>query len=314
MTTNLGRYQNLIERCRAMGPIRTAVVYPCSREALAGAVEAAQMGLITPVLVGPKNTLIELAGNENLDLADYPIVDAPDAVSAASQAAALARTGDARILMKGSLHTDELMGIVVSKEAGLRTSRRISHVFVMDVPSYERLLLITDCAVNISPDLKVKRDIVQNAIDVAHVLGVAYPKIAILSAVETVNPDIPSTIDAAALCKMADRGQITGAILDGPLAFDNAISRKAAQIKGIRSPVSGEVDVLVVPGLEAGNMLFKQLQYLANSEAAGVVVGAKVPLVLTSRADSARTRMASTAVSCLLAHGRAAQFQPKGPS
>jgi len=304
LNEHFGRYQILIERCREQGAIRAAVVYPCSREALGGAVEAARAGLISPILVGPKKTIEEIAAKENIALADYPVSEAEDPVAAASQAAALVRTREADVLMKGSLHTDELMSVIVSREAGLRTARRISHVFVMDVPSYDRLLLITDCAVNIAPDLKVKRDIVQNAVDVAHVLGIETPKVAILSAVETVNPDIPSTVDAAALCKMADRDQISGAILDGPLAFDNAISAKAAQVKGIRSPVSGDVDVLVVPGLEAGNMLFKQLQYLAGSEAAGVVVGTKVPVVLTSRADSPRTRMASTAVACLLAHYR----------
>jgi phosphate acetyltransferase len=243
MSGDFGRYQSLIEKTRALGPIRTAVVYPASREALTGAVDAARGGLIEPILIGPRKRIEELTASENIKLMDYQLVDVEDPIAAASHAASLVRSGKVKILMKGSLHTDELMGVIVSKEAGLRTSRRISHVFVMDVPSYDRLLLITDCAVNIAPDLKVKRDIVQNAVDVAHVLGVATPKVALLSAVETVNPDIPSTIDAAALCKMVDRGQIYGAILDGPLAFDNAISEKAAQIKGIRSPVSGDVDV-----------------------------------------------------------------------
>lgn len=302
MSNDFGRYQKLIERSRKLGAVPTAVVYPCSRDALLGAVEAERAGLIKPILVGPRKRIQEIASAEKVDLKSYSVIEAEDPIGSASQAAAFVKSGKAEILMKGSLHTDELMSVVVSKEAGLRTARRMSHVFVMDVPSYDRLLLITDAAVNIAPDLRIKQDIVQNAIDLAHVLGIATPRVAILSAVETVNPDMPATLDAAALCKMADRGQITGAILDGPLAFDNAISEKAAQTKGIKSPVSGQVDILLVPGLEAGNMLYKQLVYLAGATAAGVVVGTRVPIILTSRADNLRTRMASTTVACLLAH------------
>lgn len=267
-----------------------------------GAISAASAELIDPVLVGPSRLIREVADREGVDIGRYSIIDAPDAIAAAVRAAELARSGEAGMLMKGSLHTDELMSVLVSREAGLRTGRRISHVFVMDVPGHDRLFLITDAAVNITPDLPVKRDIVQNAIDLAHALGIARPRVALLSAVETVNPDIPSTIDAAALCKMADRGQITGAVLDGPLAFDNAISAKAAQTKGIASPVAGQPDILVVPALEAGNMLYKQLVYLSGALAAGIIMGARVPVVLTSRADTPRSRLASTAVACLMAH------------
>ncbi|PZP62120.1 MAG: hypothetical protein DI596_04110, partial [Azospira oryzae] len=249
------------------------------------------------------------AAEAGADLAGCTLIEEADPVACATRAAALVRSGEAEVIMKGSLHTDELMGVVVSREAGLRTHRRISHVFVMDVAAYPKLLLITDAAVNIAPSLTTKRDIVQNAVDVAQVIGVEVPRVALLSAVETVNPDIPSTVEAAALCKMADRGQITGAILDGPLAFDNAISADAAKTKGITSPVSGQADVLVVPNLEAGNMLYKQLVYLAGALAAGVVVGARVPVVLTSRADTPASRIASTAVACLLARARTAQAE-----
>lgn len=302
MPPHLGRLQPYLDQARASGPVPTAVVYPLSRDALAPALESAALGMIHPLLVGPEAGILELAAQEGLDLSGLPIIDVEDPVACASRAVALIRSGEAEILMKGSLHTDELMGVVVSREGGLRTGRRVSHAFALDVPGYDHLFLLTDGAVNIAPDLLVKRDIVQNAIDLAHALGIATPKVALLSAVETVNPAIPSTVEAAALCKMADRGQITGAVLDGPLAFDNAISAEAARIKGIRSPVSGQADILIVPDLEAGNMLYKQLVYLSGALAAGVVLGAQVPVVLTSRADSATTRIASTALACLLAH------------
>lgn len=302
MGAKYGRCQKLIDRSRALGAVPAAVVFPCSRDALAGAFEAAQQGLIEPTLVGPEREIRALAKAAALDLGSCRLIDVADPVAAAARAAELTRAGSAEVLMKGSLHTDELMGVLVSREAGLRTERRISHVFAVDVPGHDRLLLISDAAVNIAPELRVKRDIVQNAIDLAHAIGIAAPKIALLSAVETINPDIPSTIDAAALCKMAERGQITGGTLDGPLAFDNAISAAAARTKGINSPVSGAVDILIVPGLEAGNMLYKQLVYLSGALAAGVVVGARVPVILTSRADSPAARTASTAVACLWAH------------
>ncbi len=293
-----GKYEPLVARCRGAGPVRTAVIYPCSPAALEGACEAARAGLITPVFVGPEVTIRSLAGQHGIELGSWEIISAGSAAESAAKAAELARSGAVALLMKGSLHTDDLMSVLVSREAGLRIGRRFSHSFVMDVPTYPRLLHITDAAVNIFPDLKTKRDIAQNCIDFAHALGVVRPKVAILSAVETVNPDIPSTLDAAALCKMGDRGQITGAILDGPLAFDNAISAEAARIKGVISLVAGEPDILLVPNLETGNALFKQLQYLAGATAAGVVLGARVPVVLTSRADDARTRLLSTAVAC----------------
>ncbi|WP_205617106.1 bifunctional enoyl-CoA hydratase/phosphate acetyltransferase [Pelomicrobium methylotrophicum] len=309
MTQPFGRCQPLIDQARARGPVVTAVVYPVSREGVLGAVESARLGLIRPLLVGPGEAIRRAAAEAGADLAGCTLIEEADPVACATRAAALVRSGEAEVIMKGSLHTDELMGVVVSREAGLRTHRRISHVFVMDVAAYPKLLLITDAAVNIAPGLTTKRDIVQNAVGVAQVIGVEVPRVALLSAVETVNPDIPSTVEAAALCKMADRGQITGAILDGPLAFDNAISADAAKTKGITSPVSGQADVLVVPNLEAGNMLYKQLVYLSGALAAGVVVGARVPVVLTSRADTPASRIASTAVACLLARARTAQAE-----
>ncbi len=309
MTQPFGRCQALIDRARSRGPVATAVVYPVSREGLLGAVEAARCGLIHPLLVGPGEVIRRIATEVGVDLAGYALIEESDPVACAARAAALAQAGEVQAIMKGSLHTDELMGVIVSREAGLRTQRRISHVFVMDVAAYPKLLLISDAAVNIAPGLATKRDIVQNAIDVARVIGVDTPRVALLSAVETVNPDIPSTVDAAALCKMADRGQITGAVLDGPLALDNAISAQAASIKGIASPVAGQADVLVIPNLEAGNMLYKQLVYLSGALAAGVVVGARVPVVLTSRADTPASRIASTAVACLLAQARKASTE-----
>jgi phosphate acetyltransferase len=300
-------YPALIERCAELDPVTTAVAHPCDESSLTAAVEAAEAALIRPILVGPEAKIRAVAGQFGLDIGPYRLVDAPHSHAAAAKAVEIVRTGEAETLMKGSLHTDELMAAVVRKETGLRTERRISHVFIMDVPTYPKPLAVTDAAINIFPDLETKVDIVQNAIDMAHALGREPPKVAILSAVETVTPKIPSTIDAAALCKMAERGQITGALLDGPLAFDNAISKEAAQIKGIRSEVAGDPDILLVPDLEAGNMLAKQLSFLANADAAGIVLGARVPIILTSRADTVRARMASCAVAVLLAHARRQQ-------
>ena len=278
-----------------------AVVHPVDRNSLLGAVDAARAGLIVPVLVGPEAKIRGVAESESVDLSLYRLVPTRHSHEAAEVAVAMARAGEVEALMKGSLHTDELMHEVVAKETGLRTARRITHVFVVDVPTCPRPLFITDAAINIAPDLFTKRDIVQNAIDLAHVLGVAMPKVAILSAVEIPTPEIKSTIDAAALCKMAERNHITGGLLDGPLAFDNAISEEAAKIKGIESAVAGRADILVVPDLESGNMLAKQLEYLGDAQAAGIVLGARVPIVLTSRADNAATRMASCAVALVFA-------------
>lgn len=303
-TTGTGKYEQLLERCRNLSPVPTAVVYPCEESALAGPIEAAQKRLITPILVGPANKIAEIAKSSNLDLKGIEIIDAPDGHSAAEKAVALVREGRAEILMKGSLHTDELLSAVVSREKGLRTGRRISHVFIMDVPTYHKVLVVTDAAINIAPTLEDKVDICQNAIDLAISLGLEKPKVAILAAVETVNSKMPATIDAAALCKMADRGQIKGGLIDGPLAFDNAISKEAAQTKGIRSEVAGDPDILIAPDLEAGNILAKQLSFLANADSAGLVLGAKVPIVLTSRADSVRSRIASCGVANLVAHAR----------
>ncbi len=297
-------YRALIERCASLEPVTAAVAHPCDEPSLAGAVEAAEAGLIRPILVGPERKIRAVAEQHGIDISPYRLVDAPHSHAAAARAVELVRAGEAEVLMKGSLHTDELMKEVTSSATGLRTERRISHVFIMDVPTYPKPLAVTDAAINIFPDLETKADIAQNAIDMAHALGVPRPKIAIVSAVETVTPSIPSTIDAAALCKMAERGQITGALLDGPLAFDNAISKEAAAIKGIRSEVAGDADILVVPDLEAGNMLAKQLSFLANADAAGVALGARVPIILTSRADTVRARLASCAIAVCLAHAR----------
>jgi phosphotransacetylase len=297
-------FARLFKACEGLPAVSCAVVHPCDRDSLLGPIEAARRGLIAPVLVGPEERIRAVARAEGADLGTYRIVAVPHSHAAAAKAVELARTGEVEALMKGSLHTNELMAEVVSSAAGLRTKRRVSHVFVMDVPSYPRMLLITDAAINIYPKLEEKVDIVQNAIDLAHVLGIEQPHVAILSAVETVTSKIPSTLEAAALCKMADRGQITGAVLDGPLAFDNAISLEAARTKKISSPVAGRADILLVPDLEAGNMLAKQLSYMAGAEGAGIVLGARVPIVLTSRADSVRTRLASTAVMALVAHAR----------
>lgn len=300
-------FARLLRRCEGIPPVTCAIVHPCDHDSLLGPLEAAQRGLIVPVLVGPEAKIRAAAEAAGVDLSPYRLVATEHSHAAAEQAVALARTGEVEALMKGSLHTDELMSAVVSSAKGLRTARRISHVFLMAVPVYPRPLLVTDAAINIFPTLDDKVDIVQNAIDLAHILGVSEPKVAILSAVETVNSKIPSTLDAAALCKMAERGQITGGILDGPLAFDNAISEEAARTKKIVSPVAGQADILLVPDLEAGNMVAKQLQYFAGADAAGIVLGTRVPIVLTSRADSVRTRLASTAVLKLVAHGRRTQ-------
>jgi phosphate acetyltransferase len=285
------------------------VVHPCDAASLGGAADAAQAGLITPLLVGPRGKILAAAEACGRDISGFELVDVPHSHAAAARGVALIREGRAGLLMKGSLHTDELMKEVTSGETGLRTARRISHVFVMDVPDHADTLFITDAAINIFPDLDVKRDIVQNAIDLHKAIGLGVPRVAILSAVETVTTKIPSTIDAAALCKMAERGQITGGVVDGPLAFDNAVDPEAARIKGIVSEVAGRAQILVVPDLEAGNMLAKNLTFLAKADAAGIVLGARVPIVLTSRADSARARMASCAVAVLYAHARQAALQ-----
>jgi len=298
------KYRRLLERCKALPPTPTAVAHPCDESSLQGAVDAAKAGLIAPILVGPAARIREVAAKAGLDIAAYTIVDAAFSEESAAKAVAEVRAGRAQALMKGSLHTDELMGAVVRRETGLRTARRISHCFVMDVPGHADPLIITDAAVNIAPTLRDKVDIVQNAIDMVRDLGLTDVRVAILSAMETVNPDVPSTIEAAALCKMADRKQITGAVLDGPLALDNAISPEAASIKKIESPVAGHANVLVVPDLEAGNMLAKSLTFLAGADAAGIVLGARVPIILTSRADSLIARLASCAVAALIANAR----------
>ncbi|RTL27489.1 MAG: bifunctional enoyl-CoA hydratase/phosphate acetyltransferase [Burkholderiales bacterium] len=307
-------FGRLFADCEKQPPVPCAVVHPCDADSLAGALEAARHGLIEPVLVGPRAKIAAVAQAGGWDISPYRLEDTEHSHAAAERAVALARSGEVQALMKGSLHTDELMGAVVPSATGLRTGRRISHVFVMDVPTYPRMLLVTDAAVNIAPTIVDKVDIVQNAIDLAHVLGVPEPRVAILAAVETVNPEMPATIDAAMLCKMADRGQITGGLVDGPLAFDNAVSLEAARTKHIQSPVAGQADILVVPNLEAGNMVAKQLQYLAGADSAGIVLGTRVPIVLTSRADSVRTRLASAAVLKLLAHSQThTQTHPQTP-
>jgi phosphate acetyltransferase len=299
------RLEKLVARVKGQPAVPVAVVYPCDKESLRGPVQAAEAGVIVPVLVGPETKIRAIAAEFSINLEGLRIVEAADEYAACAEAIRLVHAGEAEALMKGSLHTDHLMGAVVSRANNLRTNNRISHVFVMDVPTYPKPMLITDAAVNITPTLEEKVSITQNAINLAHALGIAEPKVAILAAVETVNPKMQSTLEAAALCKMADRGQIKGGVLDGPLAFDNAVSAEAAKIKGIKSPVAGQADIFVVPGLEAGNMLFKQLEYLSHALTAGVVLGAKVPVILTSRADTAETRVASCVVAALLArHNR----------
>ncbi|HEX4566990.1 MAG TPA: bifunctional enoyl-CoA hydratase/phosphate acetyltransferase [Vicinamibacterales bacterium] len=307
--TGSGKYELLLEGCRTLTPVPTAVAHPCEAMALAGAIEGAALGLITPILVGPATRIREIANEKGIALGAARIVDVPHSHAAAAKAVELVRTGEAELLMKGSLHTDELLGAVVARETGLRTGRRISHVFIMDVPTYHKVLVVTDAAINIAPTLEDKVDICQNAIDLVVSLGLTQPKVAILAAVETVTSKMPATIDAAALCKMSERGQITGALLDGPLAFDNAISKDAAKTKGIRSEVAGDPDILLAPDLEAGNILAKQLTFLANADSAGLVLGARVPIILTSRADSVRSRIASCAVAMRVAHARRQALQ-----
>jgi phosphate acetyltransferase len=302
--TGTGKYEQLLARCKDLEPIPTAVAHPCEESALSGAVEAHSKGLIKAILVGPQAKIREVAQKSRIDLGQLPIVDVPHSNAAADKAVELVRQGKAELLMKGSLHTDELLAAVVARETGLRTGRRISHVFIMDVPTYHKVLIVTDAAINIAPVLEDKVDILQNAIDLAISLGVRQPKVAILAAVETVTSKMPATIDAAALCKMADRGQIRGGLLDGPLAFDNAISKEAAAVKGIRSEVAGDPDILLTPDLESGNILAKQLSFLAKADSAGLVLGAKVPIILTSRADNVRSRIASCGIAMLAAHAK----------
>ena len=308
--TGTGKYELLLARCQGLEPIRTAVAHPCDASSLAAAVDAAAKRLIIPILVGPVSRIREIADKAQIDLGTIEIVDARHSHAAAAVAVQLVREGKAELLMKGSLHTDELLGAVVARETGLRTARRLSHAFIMDVPTYHKVLIVTDAAINIAPTLEEKVDICQNAIDLAHAMGVALPKVALLAAVETVTSKMPATLDAAALCKMADRGQITGALLDGPLAFDNAISKEAARTKGINSEVAGDPDILLAPDLEAGNILAKLLSFLGNSDSAGLVLGAKVPIILTSRADNARAKIASCAVAMLGAHARRTRQRP----
>jgi len=295
------KYERLIALCKTLPPAPTAVAHPCDENSLKGATEAAQMGLLQPILVGPRAKIEAVAKQFRIDLSPYEIVDTPHSHASAAEAVRLARQGKAEMLMKGSLHTDELMSAVVTRDTGLRTARRISHCFVMDVPALDRAIIITDAAVNMFPTFEDKVHIIQNAIDLAHAFGKPQPKVAILSAMETINPKVQTTIEAGALCKMADRGQITGGLLDGPLALDNAINLAAAKTKKLDSPVAGQADILIVPDLEAGNMLAKSLSFLADADAAGIVLGARVPIILTSRADSVMTRLASCAVAALVA-------------
>jgi phosphate acetyltransferase len=298
------KYERLIEFCKTLPPTSTAVAYPCDASSLQAAVDAARLGLIAPILVGPEKRIRAAASACDFDISAFTLLDTPDVETAAARSVELVREGKAEALMKGSLHTDELMAAVVKRETGLRTRRRISHCFVMDVPNHPDTLIVSDGAVNIAPTIEDKVDIIQNAIDLAHALQQKAARVAILSAMETVNTKLASTMDAAALCKMADRGQITGGLLDGPLALDNAISLEAAQIKKIDSPVAGRANVLIAPNLESGNMLAKSLTFLAGADAAGIVLGARVPIILTSRADSVTTRLASCAVAALVAKWR----------
>jgi len=302
--TGQSKYDRLIAKAKGVPAAKTIVVHPCDETSLSGAVEAAQAGIIVPILVGPADKINAVARAHKLDIGKFEIVDAPHSDASAAKAVEMIHQAKGELLMKGSLHTDELMRAVTASGTGLRTARRISHVFIMDVPTYSETLFITDAAINIFPDLDVKRDIIQNAIDLFTQVGLGTPRVAILSAVETVTSKIPSTIEAAALCKMADRGQITGGILDGPFAFDNAIDPEAARIKGIKSPVAGRAQILVVPDLESGNMLAKNLIFLSKADGAGLVLGARVPIILTSRADSVRSRLASCAVAVLYADAR----------
>ena len=303
---NHDRYHALLKAAEGGEPVATVIVHPCDSASIQAAVEAASMRLISPILVGPRQKVEAAAASAGADISSFALIDVPHSHAAAARAVELVRAGEARLIMKGSLHTEELILAVIAAGTGLRTERRISHVYVMDVPSYPRPLLITDAAINVAPTLEEKADIIRNAIDLAHAIGIDTPRVAILAAVETVNPKMRSTLDAAALCKMADRGQIVGGLLDGPLAFDNAISPEAANEKGIVSPVAGIADILVVPELEAGNMLAKQLSFLAGADGAGIVLGASVPIILTSRADSQRTRIASCALAVLVGRRGAA--------
>ncbi len=309
-STGTGKNEQLLVRCQGREPVPTAVAHPCEASALTGALEAAEKGLIVPILVGPRARIHEVAGQSGLSLDGVRIVDVPHSYGAAATAVELVRSGEAELVMKGSLHSDELLGAIVKKDIGLRTGRRISHVFVMDVPAYHKVLIVTDAAINIAPALEDKVDICQNAVDLAVSLGLTRPKEAVLAAVETVTARMPATIDAACLCKMVDRGQITDALVDGPLAFDNAISTSAARTKGIRSEVAGDPDILLAPDLEAGNILAKQLTYLAHADSAGLVLGARVPVILTSRADSVRSRIASCGIAMLVAHARRQALAP----
>ena len=305
MTAKAGEsYRRLIASVAALPATPTAVAHPCDGSSLAGAVDAAKMGIIAPILVGPRHKITGAAAAANIDISACEVVDAEHSHAAAEKAVALVREGRAEMLMKGSLSTGELLGAVVKRDTGLRTARRLSHCFIMDVPNHPNVLIITDAAINVFPKLEEKIDIVQNAIDLAHALKIDNPKVAILSAMETVNPNLPSTVEAAALCKMADRGQITGGLLDGPLALDNAISPEAARIKNITGPVAGHADILVVPDLEAGNMLAKSLSFLMGADSAGIILGSRVPITLTSRADTVQSRLASCAVAVLVAHRR----------
>ncbi len=310
--TGTGKYEQLLARCAGLEPVTTAVAHPCEETALAGALEAGRRGLITPILVGPVARIRELAARHRIDLGAVELVDVPHSHAAAARAVELVREGRAELLMKGSLHSDELLAEVLARETGLRTSRRLSHVFIMDVPTYHKVLLVTDGGININPGLEEKADICRNAVDLAIALGVERPKVAVLAAVETVSSKMPATIDAAALCKMADRHQITGCLIDGPLAFDNAISLEAARMKGIESTVAGDPDILLAPDLESGNMLAKQLSFLARADSAGLVLGARVPIILTSRADNVRSRIASCAIAMLMAHDRRRRLRQQG--
>jgi phosphotransacetylase len=298
-------YDRLIAACEGLPPARVAVAHPCEARSLRSALDAAEAGLIDPVLIGPRKRIDKAAADIGADLSPYTLIDTEHSHASAERAVAMARAGEVETLMKGSLHTDELLSAVVHREHGLRSGRRLSHVFAVATRYYAKPLFITDAALNIEPGLAEKADIVQNAIDLCRSLGLRLPRVAILSAVETVNPRIPSTIEAAALCKMADRGQIQGGLLDGPLAFDNAISREAAEIKGIKSEVAGQPDVLLVPDLTSGNILVKQLTFLGGADAAGIVLGARVPVILSSRSDSLRSRLASCALAVLLLHREA---------
>ena len=304
MKPGTGKYERLLTRCAGLPPVPTAVAHPCERSALAGALDAREKGLIAPILVGPRQKIEDVATAAGLKLGEIEIIDTPHSHASAAKAVELVRGGRADLLMKGSLHSDELLSAVVARDTGLRTGRRLSHVFIMDVPTYHKVLIVTDAAINIAPTFEEKADICQNAIDLAISLGREMPKVAILAGVETVTSKMPATIDAAALCKMAERGQVKNGILDGPLAFDNAISKDAADTKGIHSPVAGDPDILLVPDLEAGNMLAKQLTFLANADSAGLVLGARVPIILTSRADTVRSRIASCAVAVLAVYAR----------